>query len=147
MALFTELLERPARLSVPSKSTIANGVFYFGTGLLLMAWPGSVQTLLLEAPFVGHEAGLFRLVGLTLTLIGWFYIFGGRTGARSFVTSTVVDRLLLPFFLVPLAFAGVFPHVCLMFAVLDPLLGIGAWTLLRKPAAQMAPRTPLRAAN
>jgi hypothetical protein len=40
----------------------------------------------------------------------------------------VVDRLVLvPAVLVPLAIAGVFPHLLWTFAILDPALGIGAW--------------------
>jgi len=43
----------------------------------------------------------------------------------------VIDRLLfVPVVLVPLVIAGVFPHVLLTLAILDPLLAIGAWVLL-----------------
>jgi hypothetical protein len=47
----------------------------------------------------------------------------------------VFDRLLLvPAVLVPLAFAGVFPHLLLAFAFLDVALGIGAWVLISRSA-------------
>jgi hypothetical protein len=43
----------------------------------------------------------------------------------------VVDRLVfVPVALVPLAIAGVFPHLLLTLAILDPALAIGAWVLL-----------------
>jgi hypothetical protein len=43
----------------------------------------------------------------------------------------VVDRLVLvPLVLIPTALAGVFPHVLLTFAVLDPALALVAWRLL-----------------
>ena len=29
-----------------------NGLLYLGTGALFIAWPGEVQTLFMEAPFV-----------------------------------------------------------------------------------------------
>jgi hypothetical protein len=42
----------------------------------------------------------------------------------------VLDRVVLvPAVLVPVAIAGVFPHVLLAFALLDVSLGIGAWVL------------------
>ena len=45
--------------------------------------------------------------------------------------ASVVDRLVLvPAVLVPLAIAGVFPHLLVTFAILDPTFGIGAWLFL-----------------
>jgi len=32
-----------------------NGFLYLGTGALFIAWPGVVQTLFMDAAFVGHE--------------------------------------------------------------------------------------------
>ena len=73
------------------------------------------------------------MTGVTLAVIGWLYFFGGRSGARQMVAASVVDRLVLvPAVLVPLAIAGVFPHLLVTFAILDPTLGIGAWLLLRR---------------
>jgi hypothetical protein len=70
-------------------------------------------------------------MGMTVAVIGWLYVFGGRSGGRQVVAASVVDRLVLvPAVLVPLAMAGVFPHLMITFAILDPLLGIGAWLLL-----------------
>jgi len=69
-------------------------------------------------------------VGLTVVVIGWLYLFGGRSGARQFVPASVVDRLIfVPMVLVPLAIAGVFPHLLLAFTFLDMSLAIGAWVL------------------
>jgi uncharacterized membrane protein len=84
----------------------------------------------MDAAFVGHEQGLVRVIGLTVVVIGWLYVFGGRSGARQFVAASVVDRLIfIPVVLVPLAISGVFPHLLLSFAFLDVALGIGAWVL------------------
>jgi hypothetical protein len=72
-----------------------------------------------------------RVIGLTLVVIGWLYLFGGRSGAQQIVAASVVDRLVfVPAVLVPVALAGVFPHLLLTLAILDPLLAIGAWALL-----------------
>jgi hypothetical protein len=133
MSLLNELLEKPADLSTASSYTVMNGVLYFGTGALFIAWPNLVQVLFRDPAFVGHERALFRVIGLMLVVIGWLYVFGGRSGARQAVASSVIDRLIfVPAVLIPLAVAGVFPHLFVALAVLDPSLGIGAWVLLNR---------------
>jgi hypothetical protein len=110
-----------------------NGLVYLATGALFIAWPGAVQTLFMDADFVGHEGALFRMIGLTLAVIGWLYLFGGRSGSRQMVAASVVDRLVfVPAVLIPLAISGVFPHLLVTLAILDPLLAIGAWVLLSR---------------
>jgi hypothetical protein len=102
-------------------------------GAVLIAWPGIAQNLFFEAPFVGHEAGLFRVIGMALAVIGWLYLFDGRSGGRQVAASTVFDRLILvPGVLFPVALSGTFPHLFILFAVLDPILGLGAWWLLSR---------------
>jgi len=121
--------------SAASKYTVANGLFYFASGALLVAWPAEVQILFRDTGFVGHEAALARVIGLTLVVIGWLYVFGGRSGARQVVAATVIDRVVFtPIVLVPLAMEGVFPHVFTTFAILDPILAIGAWLMLNRKA-------------
>lgn len=88
-----------------------NGLIYLGAGALLIVWPGAVQTLLMDPPFVGHEGALFRVIGMAIAVIGWLYVFGGRSGARQFGPSSVLDRVVLvPVVLGPLVIAGIFPH-------------------------------------
>ena len=133
MSLITDLKESPSSLATSSKFTVLNGYLYLAAGALLLAWPGAVQTLFFDPEFVGREAALVRLLGMTLVIIGWFYVFGGRSGGRQVVAASVLDRIILvPLVLVPLAMAGVFPHLLYTFAVLDPLLGLVAWTLLAR---------------
>jgi hypothetical protein len=133
MSLISDLLERPGDRSITSKYTILNGVIYLGIGALVVIWPGMVQTIFRDAAFVGNEAALIRVVGMTVMVIGWLYLFGGLSGGRRIVAASVLDRVVLvPLVLVPLAITGVFPHFLLAFAVLDPMLGIGAWLLLRQ---------------
>ena len=65
-------------------------------------------------------------MGLTVVVIGWLYLFGGRSGARQIVAASVVDRMVfVPVVLGSLAIAGVFPH----------LLGTIAISLRRSPLA------------
>jgi hypothetical protein len=85
----------------------------------------------MDPAFVGHEEALMRVIGLTVVVIGWLYLSGGRSGARQIVAASVIDRLVfVPLVLVPLAIAGVFPHLLITFAIFDASLAIGAWTLL-----------------
>ncbi len=133
MSLITDLKSSPSTLSASSKFTSFNGIIYFAAGALLMIWPGAVQTLFFDPDFVGREASLTRVLGMTVAIIGWFYLFGGRSGGRQIVAASVLDRIILvPLVLVPIAMAGVFPHLLFLFAVLDPLLGLVAWYLLAK---------------
>jgi hypothetical protein len=133
MSLIKDLLDKPPDLSTASKYTVMNGVLYLGTGVLFIIWPGVVQTVFMDAPFVGNEGALFRIVGLLLVVIGWLYLFGGRSGARQAVAASVIDRLFfVPVVLLPLAMAGVFPHLLVALAILDPTLAIGAWILLSR---------------
>jgi hypothetical protein len=132
MSLIKDLLEKPPILSAASRYTAMNGFIYLGCGALLMAWPGVTQTIFMDRAFVGHEDALIRVMGMTVAVIGWLYLFGGRSGARQIVAASVVDRLVLvPAVLLPLAFAGVFPHLLGTFAILDPSLAVGAWWLMR----------------
>ena len=114
MSLIKDLLERPFDQAITSKYTAMNGLIYLGIGAMLLFWPGIVQTIFRDAAFVGNEAALFRVMGMTLMVIGWLYLFGGLSGGRRIVAASVLDRVvLIPLVLVPLAIAGVFPHTLL----------------------------------
>jgi hypothetical protein len=92
------------------------GLIYLALKVLLIVWPGVTLALFMDRAFVGDEQGFIRVVGLTVVVIGWLYLFGGRSGARQFVAASVVDRLVfVPIVVVPLAIAGVFPHLLLAF--------------------------------
>jgi hypothetical protein len=133
VSVIKALLEKPPNLTTASKYTALNGVIYLAVGFLLIVWPGVAQTLFMDPPFVGHEEGLMRVIGLTVVVIGWLYVFGGRSGAQQVVAASVIDRLIfVPAVLIPLAIAGVFPHLFVTFAILDASLAIGAWVLLSR---------------
>ena len=133
MSLFAALKESPATLAKASRFTWMCGLFYMAAGALTLAWPGAAQVLLRDPDFVGHEAALIRVLGMLLLVVGWLYVFGGRSGGRQFVAATVVDRIVLvPAVLVPTALAGVIPHTLLMFAVVDPALALIGWFLLAR---------------
>src|SRR5580692_2574559 len=78
MSFTADLLEKPPALSRASQWTAMNGYIYLGLGALFAIWPGAVQTLFRDDEFAGHEKALFRVIGLTVMVIGWLYLFGGR---------------------------------------------------------------------
>lgn len=117
-----------------SRYTVANGVLYLLVGASMYLLPSSIlmRLFFLERPLAGYEEGLARAVGFTVAVIGWFYMMGGRTRADSFGLATVVDRLLVPAFLLPLWGLGLAPPgMILPFSILDPLLGLGAYAIWR----------------
>lgn len=133
MSLLSDLAQAPDRLPAAARFTVGCGIFYAANGLLMLAWPGVVQAVFRDPGFAGREEALVRLIGMLLAVVGWLYVFGGRTGGRQFVASTVLDRLVLvPLVLIPTAWAGVFPNVMLTFAALDPALALVAWRLLAR---------------
>jgi hypothetical protein len=133
MSFASDLLEKPPHLSRASKWTTLNGYIYLSLGALFVVWPGAVQTLFRDGEFAGHEEALFRVLGMTVMVIGWLYLFGGRSGGRQTVAASILDRwILVPVVIVPIAMAGVFPHALLAFALLDASLALGAWILRRK---------------
>lgn len=141
MSLARDLLAKPAGLTPASKYTVLNGMGYLAAGLLLLLWPGVTQALFRDPAFAGQEEALMRVIGLTVVVIGWFYVFGGRSGSRQMVAASIIDRLLfVPLVLVPLALTGVFPHLLLSFVILDASLALGAWALLRHERTSVAGR-------
>src|SRR5262245_3826757 len=104
MSLIGTFLERPANLCIASKYTAMNGIVYLSIGALLILWPGAVQTIFRDRAFVGDEQGLIRALGMAVVVIGWLYLFGGRSGNQQAVAASVVDRLtIVPLVLLPLA--------------------------------------------
>ena len=133
MSLIKALLEKPPSLTTASKYTVVNGLIYLAVGFVLIVWPGITQTLFRDPAFFALEEGLVRVIGLTVIVIGWLYVFGGRSGARQIIAASVIDRLIfVPAVLIPVAMAGVFPHLLLTFALLDALLAVGAWILFAR---------------
>ena len=120
MALIKTLLEKPPSLTSASKYTTINGFVYLVVGLLLIVWPGVTQTLFRDPTFVGHEEGIYAgdWPDGRCTLV--YVVFGGRSQAQQIVAASVIDRLVfVPAVLIPVAMAGVFPHLLLTFAALD----------------------------
>jgi hypothetical protein len=137
--LLETLLEKPANLSIASRYTVMNGIVYLSAGALLILWPGAVQAMFRDRAFEADEQGLVRALGMAVVVIGWLYLFAGRSGSRQAVAASVIDRLtIVPLVLLPLAAFGIFPHLFIFFAVLDMSLGIGAWVLLRHELTQGA---------
>jgi hypothetical protein len=126
-------LEKPLSSTTASKYTVFNGFVYFGLGVLLILWPGAIQTLLGERPFVGDEEGLMRVIGMAVAIIGYYLVVGGRAGSRQTTAASVIDRLtIVPVVLLPLAIAGVFPRLLVAIVIVDICLAISTWVLLNR---------------
>ena len=133
MSLLRELMARPSTLPSSSRWNVLGGCIYLALGFSTLVWPGSVQVVLSERPFVGDESALVRVIGMALCVIGWLTLFGARTGASAMVAASIVDRVILvPAVLIPLAMSGVFPHLLMSIAVLDPLLAMVSYVLWKK---------------
>ncbi|MEW5849187.1 MAG: hypothetical protein AB2A00_10240 [Myxococcota bacterium] len=126
------LMQAPANLPLSSRYIVGNGLFYMSFAVLTYAWPGMAQTIFQDPPFTAHEEPMLRLVGMTLFVIGWLYFWSGRWGALNVVAASVLGRLAVPFALAPVILSGTLPHLLITFAVLDPLLAVGAWVLLAR---------------
>ena len=130
---FTQLWARPSTPPTRlSRFTEWCGYGYAVFGAVILFWPNSQVVLGLSPPFQGQEEGLVRTLGFVLMLIGYFYVFGGRTGRTSFGLSTVLDRLLVPFFLAFIYFTSDTPLTLLLpLGALDPILGMVAYACWR----------------
>ncbi len=101
--LFNDLLAKPSNLRASSKYMEIDGLMRLLLGALLIVGPLLAQTV------------------------------GRRSGGEQVVAASVVDRLVfVPLVLVPLAIAGVFPHLLLAFAFLDVTLAIVAWGIVAR---------------
>ena len=141
LSYFEQLLQRPNRTpSRLSRFTEACGYLYMALGFSIFFFPGLQVSAGLIAPFKGQEEALFRLVGLAISFIGYFYVFGGRGQSKTFGLSTVLDRVLLPFFGFFLYQAThVDPMLILPLCILDPILGVTALLLWRRDESQLSP--------
>ena len=131
---FSELLARPERPRTRlSRYTEACGYLYCLLGLSFLVFPSGQVHLGLLPPFQGQEEGMMRVIGFALTLIGYFYVFGGRTHQSSFGLSTVVDRLLVPFAMLFIYLSSEIELMLILpLGILDPILGLGAFYLWRQ---------------
>ena len=136
----TLLSTPPGEADTLSRYTQANGMFYMALGLGIYAFPALAARGLLIDSLQGIEEGMLSVMGFLLVVVGWFYLMGGRTRAPSFALATVVDRFLIPAFLLPLGFSGALPLApMVIFSILDPALALGAlliWAAQRRRQAE-----------
>ncbi len=92
--MIEELREAASPLRLSSKFTALNGAICFSFGMLFIVWPGAVRAILGEGEFAGREATLVRALGMSGAVIGWLYLFGGRTEGRQFVAASVFGALV-----------------------------------------------------
>ena len=128
-----DALFAPAGPSTPLSRYITwNGALYLSSGVMFWVWPYGLEWM--GAPALSDtEAGYVRAIGIAVIQIGWFYLWGARTRSDVFGLSTVVNRLAAPLLILPLVFTGrLEPALGIPFALLDPVLGVGAWLVWRR---------------
>jgi hypothetical protein len=120
-----------------SRYIVANGVLHIAIGATMYLAPAAVlERVFFLPPLSPLEQGLLRALGSVAAIVGWFHVMGGRTRAASFGLATVVDRLLVPVLFVPLWILGLGPPgLVFPFAILDPVLAIGAHLIWRRESA------------
>ena len=74
------LFSEPPPHTPLTRYTLWNGVLYLLLGATIYAWPGIGQVVFRAPPYQVGEAGFVRTIGLLLAIIGYFYVFGARTG-------------------------------------------------------------------
>jgi len=138
------MLETPAGPpSALSRYVAWNGALYLAIGAAMFLLPEVARKLLFMEPFAGREEGYMRMLGTAVAVIGWFYVFGARTRADSFAMATVGDRIAVPALLLPLYFTGlVEAGPIFAFALLDPLLALGAYLIWRRQRQSVGPSVP-----
>eukprot|EP00929_Paragymnodinium_shiwhaense_P028893 TRINITY_DN16673_c0_g1_i1.p1 TRINITY_DN16673_c0_g1~~TRINITY_DN16673_c0_g1_i1.p1 ORF type:complete len:292 (+),score=18.41 TRINITY_DN16673_c0_g1_i1:98-973(+) len=111
---------------------LVQGVLYSGLGLGFMLGPQFLAPLLLMGPMTSGEAGVYRILGIEVVIIGYLYIQNARSNLEHAVAATTLDRLLVPLPLAGIWMLGAPWQLCAAFGVLDPLLAcLTAWSWQR----------------
>ena len=87
MYLLESLLSRPAELPKSSRYVTWNGVLYLAAGMFSLLLPQISQSINMDPPLVGNDEAYARLTGFLLAVVGWLYVFGGRSGGGRFVAA------------------------------------------------------------
>ena len=125
MKLFQQLISLAPDQTPVSRFLALNGIIYMPIGLMMVVWPGSMQTIFGEIDFLGREAGLIRVLGLTVTIIGILYLLGGRGKSPQIIAVSVLCRpVFVPAVIIPLAISGIFPGLLYTFVTLDVALSL-----------------------
>ena len=133
MKLFGELIGKSPDQTPVTRFLSSNGLIYIVVGVIMVAWPGSMQTVFGEIDFVGRESGLIQVLGLTVAIIGVLYLLGGRGHSKQVIAVSVLCRpVLVPATIIPLANGGVFPGLLYTFVALDVGLSLIMLVIYRR---------------
>lgn len=108
------------------KFLLVQGVVYAAVGMLCSVKPSLIADMMLIPSPEALDLAWFRIAGVPLSTIGYFYIQGARqVDVKPFVVTSTFNRMtFVPLMLFYIMFFGSTPQVCLAFAVLDPLLAV-----------------------
>jgi hypothetical protein len=109
-------------LTTTSKFLFFQGCMYMITGLNALIAPDIFGATYM---FEITDAAPWRMMGMEVCVVGYFYIQSARMNSRYFATTTVLDRIFLgPIIAFQTLYLGAPPVLCYTFAVLEPLLAI-----------------------
>jgi hypothetical protein len=120
-----------------TKSVELFGWLILAEGILIMAAPHFVASVLHLPPLTDQAANYFRLSSLLVCGVGMLYVVSGRLNAEGFAFASLLDRPLVPPTMAVLWYLDIIPGpLALAFAVQD--FGGFLWTL-RVWRAERAP--------
>uniref|UniRef100_A0A7S4IAJ8 Uncharacterized protein n=1 Tax=Odontella aurita TaxID=265563 RepID=A0A7S4IAJ8_9STRA len=109
-------------LSKTSKFLMAQGCIYAVMGLNFLLVPELFAKLFMFE--ITGDSAPWRLLGMEVSVISYFYIMSARANSRYFATTTVLDRVVLCPVLVLATYVGAPPLLCYSCAFLELLLAI-----------------------
>lgn len=110
-------------LSTTSKFLLAQGCMYSAIGLNALLAPDLFAKIHMFE--IEGDSAPWRLLGMAVSVIGYFYIMSARINSRYFATTTVLDRVVLcPVMIVMGSYLGGPPLLCYVFAFVDALFAI-----------------------
>jgi uncharacterized membrane protein HdeD (DUF308 family) len=109
-------------LTKTSKFLLLQGVIYLITGLNCLLAPDLFASIYM---FEISDAAPWRMLGMEVCVVAYFYIMSARTNSRYFATTTVLDRIILgPIFAFQAMYLGAPPVLSYTFAFLEPMFAI-----------------------
>lgn len=121
-------------LSPTSKFLLLQGALYAFMGIFLFLAPGLFSVILFfPSPLTADETTLYRTVGFTTYVIGFYSMTGALANSNYFTMSTIFNRVVIApqcCMILWLVF-GLSPHFAIPFAIMDPTLAYLTYLSLR----------------
>ncbi len=134
------LIPASSTLSWTARALILQGLTYFSTGCLIYFLPQVFNMMMMfPEPFSDAVTPLYRMIGFSVMVIGYFYIMASRMDHMFWATATIFTRMTMtPFSCMTLFLVyGGAPQLCVTFSILDPTLAYWTYTTLKDKIADL----------